>query len=252
MKLNKHLSTILSILTVILIPFFLYLTRNLLKSSLEKLQEYTPQLMQLQSDLSTKNLTLAETITLQNQVHTIEFATQKALAINYILLPLGIFIIWLITEGISWKLKNKTKLKLFTFYSIPLFIILYLFILQLLNFLSSLLYYTESNIYLLIASGILLLIITYITFISTTLNKTLKQNLLFAKTNLKYLIIPFIFFTLSSTLVLATIIIIYIFLSADYSILIPFIFLILLTLLLIWQKNRLIKKIMRRTGFEPA
>jgi len=244
MKLKKYLSIILSILTVILIPFFLYLTRRLLKSFLDKLSEYSPQLMQLQLDLATKNLTISETLTIQEQVHTIEFATQKALAINYLLLPIGIFLIWILTEGISWKINNKTKLKLFTLCSIPLFIVLYLFILQLLNFLSSLIYYTEYNIYLLVASGILLLILTYISFISVTLKEKLKHNLLFAKTNLKYLLLPFIFFTLSSTLILITIIIIYIFLSADYSILTPFIVLIALTILLIWQKNRLIKKIL--------
>ena len=113
MKFKKYFPTLLSILTVILIPYFLYKIRNLLKFTIESLSNYSPRLLDLQNSLTT-NITLQETLNIQNELSSIHFATQKALAINYFLLPIGIFLIWILTEGFSWKIKNKVKLSTFT------------------------------------------------------------------------------------------------------------------------------------------
>ena len=93
MKFKKYFPTLLSILTVILIPYFLYKIRNLLKFTIESLSNYSPRLLDLQNSLTT-NITLQETLNIQNELSSIHFATQKALAINYFLLPIGIFLIW--------------------------------------------------------------------------------------------------------------------------------------------------------------
>ncbi|MBS3159229.1 hypothetical protein J4436_00405 [Candidatus Woesearchaeota archaeon] len=242
MKFKKYFPTLLSILTVILIPYFLYKIRNLLKFTIESLSNYSPRLLDLQNSLTT-NITLQETLNIQNELSSIHFATQKALAINYFLLPIGIFLIWILTEGFSWKIKNKVKLSTFTLYSLPLFILLYLFILQLLELISAVFFYTEFNIIYLLISGLFLLVYSYIAFISLSVKKNFMQNLRAAKDNIR-LFPEFFLFIITTVLVLISMIIIYIFLSADYSIIIPFIVLIILTLLLIWQKNRLIKKIL--------
>src|SRR3989338_489472 len=178
MKFKKYFPTLLSILTVILIPYFLYKIRNLLKFTIESLSNYSPRLLDLQNSLTT-NITLQETLNIQNELSSIHFATQKALAINYFLLPIGIFLI----------------------------------------------------------------LYSYIAFISLSVKKNFMQNLRAAKDNIR-LFPEFFLFIITTVLVLISMIIIYIFLSADYSIIIPFIVLIILTLLLIWQKNRLIKKIL--------
>src|SRR3989338_1075935 len=242
MKFKKYFPTLLSILTVILIPYFLYKIRNLLKFTIESLSNYSPRLLDLQNSLTT-NITLQETLNIQNELSSIHFATQKALAINYFLLPIGIILIWILTEGFSWKIKNKVKLSTFTLYSLPLFILLYLFILQLLELISAVFFYTEFNIIYLLISGLFLLVYSYIAFISLSVKKNFMQNLRAAKDNIR-LFPEFFLFIITTVLVLISMIIIYIFLSADYSIIIPFIVLIILTLLLIWQKNRLIKKIL--------
>ncbi len=111
--------------------YFLFYAKNKLYSYLSLIQSYTPQITELKSALENNSVDYSR---LDNLISNMNLLNTKSLFLIYFLVPLVLFIIFVIFEGISFKapgiknLKELIDLKYFLKFSVltlPLFFIIY-------------------------------------------------------------------------------------------------------------------------------
>src|SRR3989344_5625264 len=210
---QKYKPFLLDSVLVSLITVLLVLTREIMKYYLDKIQTYIPQINELSTTLSTQNLTSYNPEQVESTLNLVNTYIQRIEILQYLILPLTIILLWILLQGLVWKLINKTSFKRFAIVSIP--------------FLASLLF----------------LVISYETFIFYTINKPFKKTIEFSLKNLKKLILRFSLILLTSFLLLITIALIYIFTYVKINIITTSIIAVILILILNIQRLNLIQKI---------
>jgi len=183
--------------------FFLLFVREKMSGYIMSLQNYAPLLV----DVQTESVGQLDTI-----MPTINSLLTKVYLFQYFIIPLTIFLIWCLFQGYVWKVLNKNKILKFSLLSLPLIFLLILLISYSFNVLSFAFYGSDFSPVYACLLLILLIVISYFTFINYTLhNQSIKKNLRFGIKNIKKLILPFglfSFFTLTF-LILFTISFIY-------------------------------------------
>ncbi|MBI2673325.1 hypothetical protein HYX19_03635 [Candidatus Woesearchaeota archaeon] len=111
---------------------FLFYAKNKLYSYLALMQSYTPQITDLKSALENNSIDYSQ---LDSLINNIDLLNTKSLFLIYFLVPLVLFIIFIVFEGISFKapgiknFKELFDLKYFFKFlvlTLPLFFIMYL------------------------------------------------------------------------------------------------------------------------------
>ncbi len=240
---QNYKTFLLDILLVSLITTLLVLVREIMKYYMDKIQTYIPQINELSTTLSTQNLTSYNPEQVESTLNLVNTYIQRIEILQYIILPLTIILLWILLQGLVWKLINKTSFKRFAVVSIPFLASLFFLIINLINMQAMILYGDQASIPLFIISMILFLIISYETFIFYAINKPFKTTLQFSIKNLKKLILRFLLLLLISFLLLITISLIYIFTYVKINIIIPSIIAVMLILILNIQRLNLMQKI---------
>src|SRR3989344_8398191 len=240
---QKYKPFLLDTLLVSLITVLLVLTREIMKYYLDKIQTYIPQINELSTTLSTQNLTSYNPEQVESTLNLVNTYIQRIEILQYLILPLTIILLWILIQGLVWKLINKTSFKRFAIVSIPFLASLFFLVINLINIQARILYGDEGSILLFVISLILFLIITYETFIYCTINKPFKAILQFSIKNLKKLALRFSLLLFISFLLLITIALIYIFTYVKINIIIPSIIAIILIFILNIQRINLIERI---------
>src|SRR3989344_6317479 len=211
---------LLDILLVSLITTILFLTREIMKYYMDKIQNYIPQINELSATLSTQNLTSYNPEQVESTINIVNSYIQRIEILQYILLPLTIILLWILLQGLVWKLINKTPFKRFAIVSIPFLASLFFLVINLINMQARILYGDEISILLFTISLILFLVISYESFIFYTLNKPFKTLLKFSLHNFKKLLPRFILFLFTGSILLIMIALIYIFTYVKINIII--------------------------------
>ncbi len=99
------------ILTALLVVGFLHEIREYTRNALETLQAYTPQIANIQE---------ANILAHEETIHAIEALTHKTLMINYIAIPIGVLLIFFITQGLLWQKEYKVPIKHFVITALPM------------------------------------------------------------------------------------------------------------------------------------
>ena len=197
------LTFFLDLALVFSLLFFLLFVREKMSGYIMSLQNYAPLLV----DVQTESVGQLDTI-----MPTINSLLTKVYLFQYFIIPLTIFLIWCLFQGYVWKVLNKNKILKFSLLSLPLIFLLILLISYSFNVLSFAFYGSDFSPVYACLLLILLIVISYFTFINYTLhNQSIKKNLRFGIKNIKKLILPFglfSFFTLTF-LILFTISFIY-------------------------------------------
>jgi len=240
---QKYKPFLLDTLLVSLITVLLVLTREIMKYYLDKIQTYIPQINELSTTLSTQNLTSYNPEQVESTLNLVNTYIQRIEILQYLILPLTIILLWILLQGLVWKLINKTSFKRFAIVSIPFLASLFFLVINLINMQAMILYGDQTSISLFIISLILFLIISYETFIFYTINKPFKKTIEFSLKNLKKLILRFSLILLTSFLLLITIALIYIFTYVKINIITTSIIAVILILILNIQRLNLIQKI---------
>ena len=262
---QKYKPFLLDTLLVSLITVLLVLTREIMKYYLDKIQTYIPQINELSTTLSTQNLTSYNPEQVESTLNLVNTYIQRIEILQYLILPLTIILLWILLQGLVWKLINKTSFKRFAIVSIPFLASLFFLVINLINIQARILYGDEGSILLFVISLILFLIITYETFIYCTINKPFKKTKLqfsiknlklafiytinqqsilhFSIKNLKKLALRFSLLLFISFLLLITIALIYISTYVKINIIIPSIIAIILIFILNIQRINLIERI---------
>lgn len=128
LKKTWYISLILDLLFFISSFGFLYYIRTKVITALNTVQQYAPQLQQLQNELEAG---IESTAVLDSLLSQVQASTQEALIFGTIFLPLGIFLLWVIINALHYKFlaENRLSFKYFMKYlifSIPFFIAAYL------------------------------------------------------------------------------------------------------------------------------
>src|SRR3989344_3288885 len=212
---------LLDVSLVSLVTALLVLVREIMKYYMEKIQIYIPQINELSATLSTQNLTSYNPEQVESTLNLVNAYIQRIEILQYIILPLTIIILWILLQGLVWKLINKTSFKRFAIVSIPFLASLFLLVINLINIQARILYGDEGSILLFTISLILFLIISYETFIFYAINKPFKAILQFSIKNLKKLALRFSLLLFTSFLLLITIALIYVFSFVKINIIIP-------------------------------
>ena len=84
-----------------------------MKYYMEKIQIYIPQINELSATLSTQNLTSYNPEQVESTLNLVNAYIQRIEILQYIILPLTIIILWILLQGLVWKLINKTSFKRF-------------------------------------------------------------------------------------------------------------------------------------------
>ena len=234
MNLKKRaLTFLLDLIFISSIILILIIARKQLQLYMDNLQNLSPQVSDLANILSSQNLTTynqtyAEQII--SQTNNLVFNTQ----IFLLLIPITMIIFYLITQSINWKIINKTKISLFLLSSIPFLAISLLFLNSLLDLLQTFLYEESTNLILTLSLFVLFIIITYFTLIFY-----IKGKIKF----IKQAILPCFLILLNWFFILLNLILVYIFILTEQSILILLFPLIILLIIFNYQRTSFIKKV---------
>ena len=188
------------------ISLFLFLnySRNKIQGYLQSIQQYIPQLNALESLLqeSTAVGNLEQSNLLLNNISSV---MNKALIFGYFIIPLVIFVLWILFQGLNYKIifENKTNKILdykfflkFLVITLPFFVILTLAIFQFLFLFSDFVPYYGGNLnpnsllYLVIFGPIILFYLLYIFYSLLNDNgliKTMKKGFLLSINKIYYL-----------------------------------------------------------------
>src|SRR3989344_1575678 len=119
---------LLDVSLVSLVTALLVLVREIMKYYMEKIQIYIPQINELSATLSTQNLTSYNPEQVESTLNLVNAYIQRIEILQYIILPLTIIILWILLQGLVWKLINKTSFKRFAIVSIPFLASLFLLV----------------------------------------------------------------------------------------------------------------------------
>ncbi|GEM_PF-3389949 len=128
--------------TFFLFAFILY-ARNKIYSYLSEIQNYSPQILEIKSSLENNSANYAQ---LENLIDNFDVLTTKSLFFTYLIIPLVMFLIFVVFQGLSYKYLNIKNLKeildfnyllKFSILTLPLFFIGYFALKKFLDLINS-------------------------------------------------------------------------------------------------------------------
>lgn len=171
----------------VLFFFFLIYVRNKIQGYMTLIQQYAPQLTQLQSALEEPNQIAL--LQLEQTLSAISPVIQKALVFIYFIAPFALFLLFCFFQSLIWKIISKEKFKIkkifknfrnhflkFSALTLPVFVILILAI----SLIFKKLYYFINLGWEFFSLVLLVFILFYFIFICYTLlwkHKTLRATL---------------------------------------------------------------------------
>jgi len=247
MKTKTFLFTFtLEIIFTIIVIYLLFYSRDKTRNYLLDIQEASPELNKLQEDLGKQSLTTYDQENVQKKLDEVENTLDKAIILNQVIVPVIILILSLIFYSLLWKISSGIYLKKFLIYSIFPLLLFFFSAVQFLNYLAYVyLQLGSNNIILLIVSVILLIILYYFSLVLFSKNVKFKQSIGFAVKNFKRLILTYILVLFANALLLFLILIIFVLSFAQYSIIIPSILLVILLIIMNFQRLHFIEKVSR-------
>ena len=235
---------LLDLLFTILLISLLVGIRIESKKYFEQVQSFSPEVTKVQELVNTKEASEKDLEQADQTLNTIDNILSKSLWLNSIFFPLGIFLLWILLEGLVWNSLTGIKFKMFVLYSLLPTLLFFSFTLYFLQYLSLALYNdTTASLFLLLGLAAFLGAVIYFTLISFVRSESLKNNFNIAKKNLKRLILPLLFLLFSLIVYLFLIILIFIFSYVQVSFILPGILLFFVIVLLNYQREYYIKKV---------
>ncbi|GEM_PF-4446578 len=236
----------LSIIEVVLVLLLLLGVRDYTKATILDLQHAAPDLAKLQNELAAENLTTYDYGAASAQIDRVDKAVTKGMFVAKVVLPIGLFIIMGICTFLIWSSVAQVRLFYFLKYFIVLFFFAYLFMSTFFSFLSYFLVGDgDFSLFFFVLLGILLIVWSYIYVISLVHKKAFIQNVKFGWKHLRSLLGWLIFFILLNKVITIMVMLIFIFLWAGTSIVIPGIMMIVCLLAVTWIRAHFAQKIMR-------
>lgn len=238
------LAFIIELVFVIILISLLFYARDKTRNYLLEIQEFTPELSQLQENLGKESLTSYDKEAVQDRLDSVEKTLDKAILLNQVIIPVILIIISLIFYSFVWKLSSRVSIRNFLIYSIIPLLLFFFSIAQFLNYLAYVyLQLGSNNIILLVVSVVFLLIAYYFSLVLLSKNEKFKQSINFAVKNFKKLISPYILMLLTNFIFLFLILLIFVLSFAGYSIVIPSVLLLVLLIGINFQRRYFINKI---------
>ncbi|HLC86420.1 MAG TPA: hypothetical protein VJG30_03985 [Candidatus Nanoarchaeia archaeon] len=245
MKNKKLLFTFLiELLFAVILISLLFYARDKTRNYLIEVQEFTPELSQLQENLGKESLTSYNKEEVQNRLDTVEKTLDKAILLNQVIIPIVLLVLSLIFYSLLWKISSGISIKNFFVYSILPLLLFFFSIVQFLNYLAFVyLDLGSNNIILLVVSVVLLLISYYFLLVLLSRNSKFKQSIVFAVKNFRRFIFFYILVLLTNALFLFLILVIFVLSFAEYSIVVPSVLLVILLILINFQRLYFVKKV---------
>ena len=245
MKINKKLTIfVLDLLMLFSTIGLLYFIRIKFKEYMNQIFAITPSLVSLKDQLQTEALSNIDVTQASNLLNSVDLIIKKAFFLNLIVLPIGLFIFYIIFEGTVWKLLTKISFKRFILYSIPSVILLYLTVIVGLKHAGYILLNEGSNMLALtLLSVIILVIVYYFTLVLYSRNNSFKNNVIFAIKNIKRLALPYLILVIISFFIFMLILILYILLLVNLSVILSLVLLIIILICHLFVRNWFIKKV---------
>lgn len=221
---NKRIKTfIIDALFAGIVVGLLYFVRWKSKAYIEQLMSFVPELSSIQQGLADKTADLNSVNSLVSTMGSIE---NKFLILNAVVLPLGIFIFWIVFQGINFYLMEKVGWKRFVLFSIWPFAMFYAFAYFLINTIATL-----SDLHIILTSVFGLLWLDSIYWVPMYLLRKKEKGVSMTKfgwKNWKKLTLPYLILIINTFLIVLNITLIYVFLEGEASIILPAIVLALL------------------------
>ena len=210
-RLGQTLS--LDALTVLGVVALAHAIRQTTRNLLEKISSYSSFLAQAETILQDKS---ADQQIIEQTLQTVYALTQKAMILNYLILPLGIALIFCGLQAILLKKGYNIPYKQSLKYMIWFLLASYFFIYTSINIAMMLVYQDPSQVLLWILSILPLIVTSYITW-----QKILHPTQSIKKMHLKKLYGYHTLFLTSTLITLTGAVLSYFFLQTEQSILVP-------------------------------
>lgn len=234
---------VLDLIFAALLISLLLFVRLQTKEYFEQVQGFSQEIASLEEELAGE-ASPEEIARATDRLDTIDGILTRSLLLNTLLLPLLLFVFWIVFQGGIWKLSTHVSFTKFTLASIIPMILFFIFVLYFLDYLSYVMFNdTVASL------GMLLLILLTLTvsayfFLVIILKPqlSLKNSLVFAKTCFKKLILPFFLLIIAGGIYVLLLTLIFIFTYVGVSSILPGLLLIVLLVILNYQRSKLVKK----------
>ncbi len=237
---KKHIRlNLFGIVLIGLLVGLVYVVRITAEKMLVDLKSYLPELNQIQQELIASNLTAEVNTAVIDSASRLSY---YALGLYMIVLPLGIYLLFLIFEGLAWKeLRNVSWKRIALLNLVNAFAFL-IFVLAFLDFLS---YFSFGvgwvNGWILLLVSVLVSIVLYFNFVAFCRSYNLRNVFVHGLNKLRRTWHWFVLFLICSFLLVLLVGLIYVFIVLSVSLII----LIILSLVFVVLTNLLRMKLFK-------
>ena len=241
---NTHLAFLSDLALFSSLVILLVSIRSIFRSYFQELQNLGPSIYQFAEQLGTESAAQPSPLQIEATLDAVTVLLNKSLFLNYVILPLAVFVIFFVFQSISWKILTKSPVKRTMLYLIFPLLLLVLLIVNLLSQLAfSFLGEGSSNMLLLILNIVFLVIAMYFSFIALSNPKaSLEKTFKLAKEKLQKILPHFILFLITHAILLLLLTLLYIFLLIKVNIFTLVAISLLFVYLAHYQQGKLIKK----------
>ncbi len=244
MKQNTFYQTfILDIIFVIAIIALVMFVRLQAQENLALIKGFIPQVGELQGSLSASNLTNYDVAATEKLVGDFGTIVNQTLLMYLLLLPLGLIIIWVLTQGLIFRKLAGTSLLRFFLYTLPFLISVFAFTVFSFDILSWIL---MSELFFgwgwFVLSFIAVVVLSYFGFVGCVEHKySFNKVFIIGLNKLGKIWGGFLLFLLNAFVVYLLIALIYVFTVIDYNLILLVLITLIFLALMNWQRKTLIK-----------
>ncbi len=238
-----HKNFILDLIFTVLLISLLIFVRTESKSYFQQVQGFSEDIAHIENGLSSNEFTEQDTLNADQTLTSLNKILTKSIFLNVLLLPLVIFLLWVVFQGLIWRSLTKMSLSKFALISIIPVVLFFSLILYFLEYVSFVFFKdTTASLVVLILMVLLLFIVNYF-YLILVLKPNLKMKEIFkiAKTKFSKLIVPYLILSLTAFIYLILGVLIFIFSYVGTSFIIPALLLALLLILLQYERKWLLK-----------
>lgn len=242
-KNNFYQTFVLDIIFVVAIVALVMFVRLQAEENLALIKGFIPQVGELQGNLASSNLTTYDAAATEKLVGDFGSVVNQTLLMYLVLLPLGLIIIWVFTQGLIFRKLAGTSLFRFLLYTLPFLISVFAFTVFSFDVLSWIL---MGELFFgwgwFVLSLIAVIVLSYFGFIGCVEHKyNFNKVFIIGLNKLGKLWLRSLLFLLNALGVYVLLALIYVFIVIEYNLILLVLITLIFLALMNWQRNHLIK-----------